>query len=77
MAKYLRPQKQENAHPCFKKVNLEEVFDKNNVSGLDVMEKCPETDPDCNPSFNHGPYSSVAEDCGMKGYKYICQDRTH
>ena len=48
MAGYLRNHWAAKAHPCFKKLNYEEVFDQNHVSGLDLNDKCVGGE-DCNP----------------------------
>ena len=48
MVGYLRNHWAAKAHPCFKKLNYEEVFDQNHVSGLDFNDKCV-GGGDCNP----------------------------
>ena len=63
MVGYLNNHWAERAHPCFKKLNFEEVWDKNKVSGLDVMEKCPGGAADCNPSSRRAPPPFVPEAC--------------
>ena len=63
MTGYLMNHWADRVHPCFKKLNFEEVFDSNNVSGLDVMEKCPGGAEDCNPGSKHAPPPYVPETC--------------
>ena len=64
------------------------MWDKNKVSGIDVLEKCPGGAADCNPSrvgtampplppgVPAPPPVNQDATCSEKGYRYVCDDRT-
>ena len=62
----------EKVGPCFENLKFEEEFDENKVSGVNLMEKCLGGAANCNPNL-----ADPKNPCSEKGYRYICEDRTH